>query len=458
MNKWRRVAAAAIALTLFTSANSLVVYAKDGYLNRTIDDNRQQIQILMKNKSDFYQGLYTPDYVHRSVLISAAKELTQNCRTDAQKADAIYHWITTNLYYDWDGVNSETLPPASPYEVYTGKLAVCEGFATLFAEMMNAVGVPCVAFHGAANTDPLGVFKDSVSSWTKEEYDQVDHAWNAAYVGGQWLYYDPTWDCGNKKTGGKLIKGEAGKHYFGLTPEQFASNHRTAYRILDEGIFKYVDGTWKLCDPNGNLFTGVWYDKYNSHLYYMDHGIPITGLAIVDYQLTEFNSKGQYVRTLYEYTGWQKYQNNWYYIDKGITCYGWGKFDGTWYYLDPDTSIMQTGWQKIDGSWYYFSNQNGAMQTDWQKIDNNWYYFQSWGGMTTGWRKVQGKWYYFRSWGGMATGWLKLGDKWYYLNEAGDMATGWRKVQGKWYYFLSDGSMAVNQTVDGYWLNENGTY
>ena len=38
------------------------------------------------------------------------------------------------------------------------------------------------------------------------------------------------------------------------------------------------------------------------------------------------------------------------------------------------------------------------------------------------------------------------------------MKTGWQKINEDWYFFNSDGSMVSNSTVDGYYLDQNGTW
>ena len=56
----------------------------------------------------------------------------------------------------------------------------------------------------------------------------------------------------------------------------------------------------------------------------------------------------------------------------------------------------------------------------------------------------------------VATGWIQDSGKWYYLNEDGSMVTGWYQVGETWYYSYSSGELAVNTTIDGYRVNENG--
>lgn len=476
MGKWKRFAAGFLASAAVASCFATPVSSADGYWNRAADDNQQHLYLLTTQSASRTCFSITADAKQRDTLYQAAKTITQGCTTDAQKAAAIYDWVTQNIYYDWDAVSTGNFPAEDPYSVYTGRRAICEGYTSLFAELMNLSGIPCVSFHGASNHDPMGITNDSQSNWNQREYEWIDHAWNAAYIGGKWLYYDTTWDSGNAVRSGKLVPGPSTRTYFGIDGTAFGSNHRTAYRINDTGGYVLKNGKWVFCGSDGNPLSGIWHDKYNGVMYYFQNGSPLSGRTVADFQLMEFDQSGKYLGTCYNYTGWQ-YSDGWYYIQNGVACYGWGYLGGKWYYMDETTSIMQTGWRRLGGNWYYFGsdgamrtgwafvngawyymNSSGVMQTGWEMVGGKWYYLNSGGDMATGWRWLDEKWYYLNADGSMATGWKFVGGKWYYLNGSGEMLTGWQWIGGKWYYLYADGSMAANTRIDGYWLNSSGTY
>ncbi len=88
--------------------------------------------------------------------------------------------------------------------------------------------------------------------------------------------------------------------------------------------------------------------------------------------------------------------------------------------------------------------------------------------MATGWRFINDNWYYFnpnqgKEEGAMVTGWVYDSDLcgWFYTNQIGIMVTGWHKIDGFWYYFNPKsngllGLMAINQFVDGSYVDANG--
>ena len=136
---------------------------------------------------------------------------------------------------------------------------------------------------------------------------------------------------------------------------------------------------------------------------------------------------------------------------------GWKQENGMWYFYNTDGS-MATGWVQVNGSWYYL-NSNGSMATGWVQVNGSWYYLNSNGSMATGWEQVDGSWYYLNSNGSMETGWLQHNGSWYYLNSNGSMkANQWFQVGGKWYYVNASGELAVNTSIDGYRVNDNGEW
>ena len=115
----------------------------------------------------------------------------------------------------------------------------------------------------------------------------------------------------------------------------------------------------------------------------------------------------------------------------------------------------ESGWTQNDGAWYYLNN-SGSLARGWIQDNEHWYYLSEDGALVTGWFQYNDVWYYLKDNGAMATGWIQYSGKWYYLNEDGSMVTGWYQVGETWYYSYSSGELAVNTTIDGYRVNENG--
>ena len=134
VKKWYRSGAALLATALLAWSFPLTAAAKNGYYDRALDDNRQQLYLLGGQSPQSYCSLLTIGAAQRQELWNLAHRITANCRTDAERAAAVYDWVTKNIYYDWDGIWGNDLPMEDPYSVYTTRRAVCEGYSTLYAD------------------------------------------------------------------------------------------------------------------------------------------------------------------------------------------------------------------------------------------------------------------------------------------------------------------------------------
>jgi len=123
-------------------------------------------------------------------------------------------------------------------------------------------------------------------------------------------------------------------------------------------------------------------------------------------------------------------------------CEGWygaGKsttYSGAWFADDPSRN---KGWQKFNEEWLFLEN----------------------GRVLFGWQTINGKQYYFDEDGSAHKGWMKDGSKEFYFDETDCfMTTGWREVEGQWHYFGQEsGEMLKNTTTpDGYQVDQNGVY
>ena len=136
---------------------------------------------------------------------------------------------------------------------------------------------------------------------------------------------------------------------------------------------------------------------------------------------------------------------------------GWIERSGRWRFRYPDGTYVRDSWGKISGVWYLFDG-NGDMLTGWQLRSGIYYYMDTSGAMRTGWLLDKNVWYFLKDDGAMAVGWIQLGDKAYYLNGSGAMVTGWQTIDDQIYYFYPDGHKAVNEVIDGFYVDMNGVW
>ena len=156
-------------------------------------------------------------------IISIAQQLTATCDNDYDKAVALHDWICSYLYYDEDGLNSDTTIPFYATEVVANRKAVCLGFATLYAALCRSLNIPCYVVSGYA----LGIGDDTEWNGENTYTDFQNHAWNEVYVDGRWVIVDTTWDCQNKFENGQNVDGDSISHlYFDSNLQYFSQNHK----------------------------------------------------------------------------------------------------------------------------------------------------------------------------------------------------------------------------------------
>lgn len=166
-------------------------------------------------------------------LFSTVDEIVANANrlgSDYDKIKYIHDYIVDNTVYDHEVVkdlespNSNRWYRSNPYhQTAYGSLVkgkcVCAGYADAFQLLSQQLGFECMSISG--ETPPL-----------KGETEPGRHAWNMIKLGGDYYYFDPTWDdtdsaiddYGNVYNPDRTIY-----NYFGVTTAEFSKNHTDLY-------------------------------------------------------------------------------------------------------------------------------------------------------------------------------------------------------------------------------------
>lgn len=159
-----------------------------------------------------------------------------------RQLEEIYSWVTDHIYYDYvaydapitatylteednaalveEGFyytdsNGDRIGLASaPVMTAVLRRGVCSDYASLLAHLLRAQGIPCIVVRGYADNSHSATMEHSES-----------HAWNAAYLDGEWLYLDSTWDSGNRYVNGSYLPGTSSKTYFCISLEALSRDH-----------------------------------------------------------------------------------------------------------------------------------------------------------------------------------------------------------------------------------------
>lgn len=118
-------------------------------------------------------------------IVELAKEIVAGSKSQREAVVRINRWLMDNIEYDWSSYRDGSYAGKN-YSALTTmetRVAVCQGFANLFAGLARASGIKArvVSGYGVSNVGGGG-----------------SHAWNQVYIEGQWLNIDSTWDQGTR--------------------------------------------------------------------------------------------------------------------------------------------------------------------------------------------------------------------------------------------------------------------
>ena len=137
------------------------------------------------------------------------------CKTDTEKARAIFDWIVGNIDYDWQAAVTNDLNGQSPEKVLKNRRAVCCGYAFLFGALADALKLKQTTIPGCSK---------GLNYTIGQKQTKSDHSWNAVYLNGEWKLIDCAWGAGYIDTQGKFVRRRC-EHYFLTPPDRFIYNH-----------------------------------------------------------------------------------------------------------------------------------------------------------------------------------------------------------------------------------------
>ncbi|NLP14711.1 MAG: transglutaminase domain-containing protein [Clostridium sp.] len=115
-------------------------------------------------------------------IITLAKEITKDSRTDIEKAKSIYDWVTVNIVYDYKKyirqINNNYDNVYGALNTLETKTGVCYDYAALVAALGRASGLQVKMIKGNF----------------KSTYRNELHAWNEIYISEEdkWITVDST--------------------------------------------------------------------------------------------------------------------------------------------------------------------------------------------------------------------------------------------------------------------------
>lgn len=122
-----------------------------------------------------------------------ATQLTAPFPSLTDKARALFTWLHYNIRYDVDAFFNNNVQPSTPAKTLSTGLAVCEGYAGLFATLATHAGLEALVIGGHGK----GFGHSQLAPGSTIPPFEAGHAWNAVRIdGGKWKLVDPCWGAG----------------------------------------------------------------------------------------------------------------------------------------------------------------------------------------------------------------------------------------------------------------------
>ena len=236
----------------------------------------------------------------------------------------------------------------------------------------------------------------------------------------------------------------------------------TTSGISEPHLVQDSDGSYYLCDDNGNKLTG-WRTVNGKRLYFSTQD----GELVKDTIFKIHNAKFATRENGEKFEGWktagenklyflsdgQAVLNNfrdikddtYYFSSEGYMEKGFQEIKGDKYYLGTDGKLKK-GWFEINGEKYRAMNESGKLLTSaWFDEGKLKYRTDRNGKLMTGWFEENGRRYYGDN-NGVALHWRDIDGSRYYFGSNGIMRTDWQFIDYKAYYFRGDGTLDPNNS------------
>ena len=177
------------------------------FRNAPLDKKVRQIP-----PSVFVGQITNPD----GTLSALVAFLSQGSPNDFVTVKRLHDWVADNISYDTPSFLSGKITDQSYKSVLATRLAVCEGYATLFKKLCDIKGISCALVSGYSRGYGSSVF-------SAENATSSNHAWNIVKINGSDYLVDTTWDAGYLENDRFVRSYSAG--YLFADPEAFIHSH-----------------------------------------------------------------------------------------------------------------------------------------------------------------------------------------------------------------------------------------
>lgn len=197
-----------------------------------------------------------------------ANELTAPFPSATDKARAIFTWLHHNIEYDVYSFFNNCVKPSTPANTIATGLAVCEGYAGLFAALATHAGLEAMVVSGHGKG---AGYADPAPGSALPPFN-ANHAWNVVRIDhGRWKLIDSCWGAGSIQGHGQPYNKHFSPEHFNETNDEFGLKHFPSNRdqfFRDDGRPSITWDEYMLGNPNSPVsveqpFIFVDAHKYN---------------------------------------------------------------------------------------------------------------------------------------------------------------------------------------------------
>jgi transglutaminase-like putative cysteine protease len=142
---------------------------------------------------DNYAAQFPRESLPSNDLGWLATQLTAPFPSLTDKARALFTWLHYNIKYDVDSFFNNCVQPSTPSKTLATGLAVCEGYAGLFATLATKAGLEAFVVGGHGK----GFGHSQLAPGSRVPPFEGNHAWNVVKIdGGKWKLIDSCWGAG----------------------------------------------------------------------------------------------------------------------------------------------------------------------------------------------------------------------------------------------------------------------
>lgn len=151
-----------------------------------------------------------------------ASQLTTPFPSHTDKARTIFTWLHHNVAYDVVSFFNNAVKPSTPSSTLSTGLAVCEGYAGLFAALAVKAGLESIVITGHG----MGFGQAPVPAGCPLPPESSNHAWNVVKIdNGEWKLIDACWGAGHIGGKGQPYKKFFNTSFFTMDNNEFGLRH-----------------------------------------------------------------------------------------------------------------------------------------------------------------------------------------------------------------------------------------